>query len=552
MGMIVLVVGVVLATAIVVATAKSPIKPIRSAGLVFAALVLVSGLVLSSTAYVGSDSVGVVYKHAMGPSLKEGRILAVKGEMGPQADILRPGWHFGYWPVIYTVKTVPLTEVKSGQVGIIETVDGLPMDGGQLFAPEWSRDEVQKMLDARYFLTDGKGRKGKQVTVLTPGRYPLNTELYKVKMVDQSEVLQGEVAVLKANFGTPASVVIRGENTPADDDSRMIRLAKEGEMGIRAEALPPGKYALNTDAYTVTEVWTTQMIAHFSARDGSFASSSPAAKPGTRQAGQHDPGMEEREITVTTSDGFRFPVDVRIEYLVEPAHAPILVAKLGDDEGERFRNAMNSAVRAIFRDNAGKVKALDYIQQRSIQEQQSLASLKEQMARFGVTVTAVRIGDVGNEETLGALLKTQKDRELAKQEQLTFQEQQKAAEQKKQLSKTTQESEEERRLATAAYAVKIADEARKQRVTEANAEAEAIRVKAIAQAEAYQKVAEQIGKSNAALIEVLKIVGERGIQITPRVMVSGAASRDGAAAALFGTMLDQMVSKDDETAKGSK
>jgi uncharacterized membrane protein YqiK len=174
--------------------------------------------------------------------------------------------------------------------------------------------------------------------------------------------------------------------------------------------------------------------------------------------------------------------------------------------------------------------------------------LKQQMERFGVTITAVRIGNVGDEESLGSLLKTQTDRELAKQEQQTFQEQQKAAEQKKQLTRTTQESEEEKRLATAAYAVKIADEEKRRRIIEAGAEAEAITIRAKAQADAYELIALQIGKSNAALIEVLKIIGERNIQITPRVMVTGGEkSASDATTALVGTMLETMISRDETT-----
>src|SRR6185295_4124150 len=193
------------------------------------------------------------------------------------------------------------------------------------------------------------------------------------------------------------------------------------------------------------------------------------------------------------------------------------------------------------------VRALDYVQQRSHQESQSLQMLVTQMARFGVTITAIRIGDVGDEKTLGALLKTQTDREIAKQELITFGEQQKAAEQKRQLSRATQEAEEEKRLATAMYAAKIADEAKKQKITEAGAEAESTTIKAKAQADAYRLIAEQIGKSNAALIEVLKIVGERNIQIAPRVMVTGGGSPGAAnsGTALIGTMLDTMLAKEE-------
>jgi uncharacterized membrane protein YqiK len=85
-------------------------------------------------------------------------------------------------------------------------------------------------------------------------------------------------------------------------------------------------------------------------------------------------------------------------------------------------------------------------------------------------------------------------------------------------------------------------------VIEAKAEAESTKIKATAQAEAYKQIAEQIGKSNAALIEVLKIVGERNIVITPRIMVGGqgreSGSKDGAMAALIGTILDRATNDD--------
>ena len=88
--------------------------------------------------------------------------------------------------------------------------------------------------------------------------------------------------------------------------------------------------------------------------------------------------------------------------------------------------------------------------------------------------------------------------------------------------------------------------AQKRRVIEAEAEAAAIKIEAEAQADAYRKIAEQIGKGNAALIEMLKIVGERAISITPRVMVTGgrnASATDGEMTALIGTMLDTMLQK---------
>lgn len=551
MTIIVLVVGVVISILLLASIPRTPDPRLRGAAALGAALVLVASVALSSIRYVSPSEVGIVSKNALGPSLKEGRIIATAGEMGIQADVLAPGWHFWYWPVIFDVRTVPLTEIKADELGLLETRDGLPLSEGQVFAEPWDDAEKQNMLDARHFLTAGKGQKGAQSTVLTAGKYRVNTELFRVSNVKVTEILPGEVGVLKANFGKPPTLLVAGAAgehgpgraeppapEPGAPDSR-LRLAKPGEMGVRADVLQPGKYPVNTNAFKVVEIWTTQMIAHYTQEY--------SANPSSKGQGQ----QEEREIIVRTSDGFTFPVDVRIEYHIKPEHAAIVVAKLGDDEGERFRNQLNSAVRATFRNAAEGVKALDYVQLRSQQEQLAVRQLAEDMAPFGVTVTAVRIGNVGDEKTLGALLKTQTDREIAKQEQLTFQEQQRAAEKKKELTRVTQEAEEEKRLATAAYAVKIADEEKRRKIIEAGAEAEAITIRAKAQSDAYRLIADQIGKGNAALVELLKIVGERNIQITPRVMVTGNAQGSGETTALIGTMLDTMVSREEEKEKAA-
>lgn len=560
MAVILLIVGVVLALLIVAAAWKVPSAGARGGAAVLGLLVILLFAALASVRFVGAGEVGIVVKNALGPRLEGGKIIATEGQMGVQADVLSPGWHFWIWPVIYDVKSVPLTEVASDEVGLVEAADGLPLREGQLFGPDVPREKIQPMLDARYFLTEGQGTKGKQSWVLTPGKYRLNTELFRVKTVKQTEVVAGEVAVLKANSGAPPTHAVQGvpavggATAPVKDDD-VLRLAKPGEMGIRADVLPPGKYPLNTDAFTVTEIWTTQMIAQFTRASAMTNVSNSMLQQQAAQSGRtHDATLEEREITVRTSDGLTFPVDVRIEYVIEPSNAPIVVARLGDDEGERFRNALNSAVRAIFRNNAENVRALDYVKQRSHQEAQSLKMLAEQMARFGVTVTAVRIGNVGDEQTLGPLLKTLTDREIAEQERLTFVEQEKAAEKKRELTRAVQEAEEAKKLATAEYAVKIAEQDKQKQIIAANAEAESIRIRAEAQAKAYREIAAQIGSGNAALIELLKIVGERNIQITPRVMVNGGAGGPGSTAgvggqgettALIGTMLDSMLSRDD-------
>ena len=521
MGWLILVLAVVAVAGIMVGASKMPALG-RAAG-VLCILIIVGAVLLSSVRYVGEGELGVVVKKAFGSPLPPGQIIATSGEMGPQAFILSPGWHSGYWPGIYDVETSPVLEIKSGELGLVEASDGTPLPTGEIYAPEWPQASFQQMQDASYFLSAGKGYKGPQASVLTPGKYRLNPKLFKVKMMPVTNIPVASVGVVKANVGTlPA----------APDKATLDRLVNKGERGIWRTHLEPQEYYLNPSAYEVTMISTKANVLQF-----------------TKLIASNSATMgDERAITVRSADGFTFPVDVRVEYQIEPSNAPLLVSTLKDDK-ESLHTVLSSAVRAIFRNSAENVKALDYVQQRSHQETQALDALKKEMTKYGVTVNAVRIGDVGDEQTLGTLLKTQTDREIAKQEQMTFQEQQRTAEQKKALSRTTQEAEEEKRLATAKYEVKIADETKAKRITEANAEAESIRIKAEAQAKAFTAIATAIGPTNAAMIEMLKIIGEKDITITPRVYVGGGAGAEGrgSTAALLGTMLDSMTSSEKPT-----
>jgi len=253
------------------------------------------------------------------------------------------------------------------------------------------------------------------------------------------------------------------------------------------------------------------------------------------EPGERGKSQPLKPIDVKTIDGFSFPVDVRLTYQIEGKNAPLVVSTLGDDEMV-LDKLVTPKVRAIFRNNAEKVKALDYIQERSKQETQSAAMLKEALAKYGVTTLEINIGNVGDERSLGSLLKTQTDREIALQQQETYKVQQQAAEIEKQLTKTTQEAEEEKKLATAAYAVKVAEEEKKQILIAAEAEAAQIKLVAEAKAAAYKLITEAIGEDNAALIEIMKLVASEGIRITPEVMVGG-NGKDGMTDALMGTIL---------------
>ena len=196
-----LLIGVALAIAIVSGAMRVESKTIRAVAVVFALVVFLIFTALSSIRYVGEDQVGVIVKN-FGRDLPQGQILATDGEKGPQASVLGPGWHFWLWPGIYNLEVSPLIQIEAGQVGLLTTTDGLPMASGNVYAPEWGEDDFGDMQNAEYFLTTGGGYKGPQTSVLTPGKYRINPKLFRVKMVDVTNVPRASVAVIKSNVGS--------------------------------------------------------------------------------------------------------------------------------------------------------------------------------------------------------------------------------------------------------------------------------------------------------------------------------------------------------------
>ena len=88
------------------------------------ALALVASVLASSFVLIRERQVGVVVKRFAGNSLPPGRLIALGGEAGFQADTLAPGLHFGYWPWQYRILKVPFTVVPQGEIALVLAADG--------------------------------------------------------------------------------------------------------------------------------------------------------------------------------------------------------------------------------------------------------------------------------------------------------------------------------------------------------------------------------------------------------------------------------------------
>lgn len=520
----------------------------RVALLVLAASLFVFGVGVGSSVVVGNDETGIVAKQ-FGDPLPTGHIIARNGERGPQQEILGPGWHFGFIPFIYEVRLTHVMTIEPGQVGVVSARDGHTLPEGHTFAPPWAN--AQDMLNAPKFLASG-GYRGPQTTILTPGTYRFNTALHQIRSIPALHVPAGQVAVIKSNTGKvvlsdPQSTIVNG-----------VPLVPRDYRGIWAEALMPGAYYLNTEAFMPTFVKTTQRTYTYqAAASASAAARAPAQGAVRPQQGTQTSNNPEQswDISVRSKDGFSFPVDVRVACAVEAANAPYLVALLGnpdqmvkDEQEDETLEVLEAriilpVVRAVFRNVAENMTALEFVARRSEIERSAAQRITAELARYKVTCDGVYVGNIHLDATEPGrkLLATQTDREVALNQEKLFGQQKLAEVARANLVRATEEAEQQRNLAAAEYKVRIEAENAKAQVAKAKGEAESQVITGEGRAKAYRMLVETLGQNQVAQLELLKLVVEGKVQITPQVMVSGQGSGSGTLDALTGTILRQAV-----------
>ncbi|NMD07776.1 MAG: hypothetical protein GYA66_07345, partial [Phyllobacteriaceae bacterium] len=90
-------------------------------------LVLLGLLFLASTSFVliSADRVGHLKRVYMASDLPPGRIIALPGQKGPQAEVLGPGFHFRpLLNVLFDVEQYDIVQVPEGFYGQVTTQDG--------------------------------------------------------------------------------------------------------------------------------------------------------------------------------------------------------------------------------------------------------------------------------------------------------------------------------------------------------------------------------------------------------------------------------------------
>lgn len=564
---------------------------------VFPSIIL--GLVI-----IGERQVGIVVKRfsLAGKSLPPGRLLALDGEPGLQADTLAPGWHLGYWSWMYSIQRVPVTVIPQGEIGLIVVADGAAVPPDRILGKVVKCDNYQ---NARDFLLNG-GEKGRQLGILTAGAYRINTALFSV-ITRQTAAQQGmspdalRVQTIEADMvgiittldGKPiAEGEIAGLYLPGHDNFQNAQafIDAGGQRGLQEQVLLSGSWNLNPWFVQVDQVPLTEIPighvgvivsyigkAHIDISGAEFKHGdlvnvghkgvwSTPLYPGkhpinsrvmkvelvpttnivlnwANRTETHNYDARLNSITVRSHDGFAFNLDVSQVIHVGALEAPRVISRVGSVQN-LVDHVLEPIVSNYFRNAAQNYTVLDFLTARSERQHEAAEHINRALRTYDVEAIDTLIGDINPP---AALMTTLTDRKIAEEQNKTYRVQQEAQAQRQQLVRATSLADIQQEVVRSEQGVNIADLQAQAAIKEANGdaesiklraqgEAEAIRARGEAQAEAYRAGADAMGAQGFTSVQLMQIVGERGVRIIPDIIVGGQGQNGGS-----GTMVDALL-----------
>jgi uncharacterized membrane protein YqiK len=191
--------------------------------------------------YIPNDYVGIVEKlWSSSGSVGEGRIIALGGEAGYQATLLRGGVHLGYLRWQYAVHKVRLVTISEGKIGYVYARDGEPLPSSQTLGRIIDCNNFQNA--AAFLAGPAAGQRGRQRGILREGVYAINLAVFTViteskvhalqDLVEKSEwqaINQWRSALLEIDGFSP---VIVGGNVVAEDPLEINGQYEVDSIGI--------------------------------------------------------------------------------------------------------------------------------------------------------------------------------------------------------------------------------------------------------------------------------------------------------------------------------
>jgi regulator of protease activity HflC (stomatin/prohibitin superfamily) len=535
---------------------------------------------------VGAKS--ATYKEQFGQFADLDLFIREGGQKGVQRPVLPPGTTLPLHPVAFLVITrdrtfgLPVNPELSAQggpitpasfnlreedfevlqirrgndsrdiVGIVNTLEGNPLPSGDIssrlsgfedvIAMEQSTATDQDIIellfgakndlhnnyqDFQAFLDHG-GRIGLQHDPLLYGAYTINPFLVRVELVPMLVIEQGQVAVIKSYVGLP----------PRDTSGAEFKfgtLVRPGHRGIWQEPLRTGKYPINPYCYKAEIVPTAILTLNWAERISSA----------------HHLDAKLETITAKSAEGFVFRIDLQVQIHVPDTRAPRVISTVGTINN-LVDEVLQAAVGNHFRDTLQSMPAISFIEKRQEVQRAAFERIAELLGIYFVETKGVYIQDV---LFPADLVKVLTEREIAKQEIATFEQQRQAQDGRIRMEQARGTADMQAELAKSAVGVNIKTNQASARRAEAEGESyyieqtgkakgAEVRSVGLAKAEAYDAQVKSFGANATAFVNAVDALSKSGNRFVPEILVSGSngGAFDGLAATLMKYLSERKAS----------
>ncbi|HET6992534.1 MAG TPA: SPFH domain-containing protein, partial [Bacteroidia bacterium] len=394
--------------------------------------------------------------------------------------------------LLFQISVTDMVRIQESMVGIITSLDGQPIDAGQIAGK--NVEGHNNFQDFDKFIKAG-GNRGLQPQVILAGSYNLNPWAIQVEEIPMLEIPIGFVGVVISYIGQDGH-----DLTGAD--FKHGNIVEKGYKGVWLEPLGPGKYPINKYIMKVEPVPTTNLVLNWA----------------SARSEAHNLDKNLSTITVRSKDGFPFNLDVAQIIHVPTTEAPKVIARFGNMVN-LVSQVLEPTIGNYFRNSAQDSDVIAFLSTRKERQESAKAHIKKVLDEYNVNAVDTLIGDIVPPESL---MKTLTDRKIAEEQKVTYDTQKQAQETRQGMEKETAIADMQKEIVKAQQGVEIAERTANATVKKAEgdasgvkiaigAEAEVIKLRAFAEAEATkaraQAESEAIKLKASANAEQISVTG---------------------------------------------
>ena len=375
------------------------------------------------------------------------------GQKGRQTNYITAG-SYRINTLLFQVSVTDMIRIQESMVGIVTTLDGLPIEAGSIAGK--LVDGHNNFQDFDKFILNG-GNRGLQPQVILAGSYNLNPWAIQMEETLMTEIPIGYVGVVISYIGQEGHDLTGSEFKHGN-------IVEKGYKGVWLEPLGPGKYPINKYIMKVELVPTTNLVLNWA----------------SARSEAHNLDKNLSTITVRSKDGFPFNLDVSQIIHVPTNEAPKVIARFGNMIN-LVSQVLEPTIGNYFRNSAQDSDVIAFLSTRKERQDSAKFHIKKVLDEYNVNAVDTLIGDITPPESL---MKTLTDRKIAEEQKVTYNTQKQAQETRQGMEKETAIADMQKEIVSAQQSVEIAERTASAAVKKSEGEATSVKLAVSAEAEA--------------------------------------------------------------------